>query len=203
MYLVQSPFFLKKIFHFGPVWRKNGDEKTIYLTFDDGPIPELTSEICDILDKYAVKATFFCVGENIEKNPDIFKMLLEKGHTTGNHTYNHLNGWKTDTETYVENIHKCNNFHSGNLFRPPYGRITPMQVLNLRKSYQIIMWSVLTGDFDPKTSPERCLENALRYTKSGSIVVFHDSIKARQKVLYALPLFIEYFLEKGYRFKTL
>lgn len=203
MYLVQSPFLFKKIYHFGPVWQIPKESKSIYLTFDDGPIPEVTPKILDILDSFGIKATFFCVGENIYKHPDIFKMIVAKGHTTGNHTFNHLNGWKTDSNKYFENICKCNHYHKSNLLRPPYGRIKPSQVLKLKKTHKIIMWSVLSGDFDPKTSPEKCLENVLRYTKTGSIVVFHDSIKAEEKVLYALPLFIKHFLDRGYTFKTL
>jgi peptidoglycan-N-acetylglucosamine deacetylase len=203
MYLVQSPLLFRKASRFGPVWQMPGDSKTIYLTFDDGPVADVTPEILNILDSFGIKATFFCVGENITKNPDIFKMILEKGHTTGNHTFNHLNGWKTHSNKYIENIHKCDQFHETNLFRPPYGRIKPSQILKLKKKYKIIMWSVLSGDFDLKTSPEKCFENVLHYTKPGSIIVFHDSIKARKKVIYTLPLFLKHFLDQGYSFKTL
>lgn len=203
MYLVQSPLLFKKIYHFGPVWQKKTGSKTVYLTFDDGPIPEVTEEILEILNRYSIKATFFCVGENVERNPLVFKKILDSGHITGNHTFNHLNGWKTDSKTYYENIYKCDQFHNSKLFRPPYGRIKPSQILKLKKTHQIIMWSVLSGDFDLKTSPEKCLENVIKYTKPGSIVVFHDSTKAKEKVLYALPLFIDHLIEKGYEFKTL
>lgn len=203
MYLVQSPLLFRKANRFGPVWQMPKDSKTIYLTFDDGPVPEVTFEVLAILDKYNIKATFFCVGDNIDKNPDVFKTIIEKGHTTGNHTFNHLSGWKTHSNKYIENILKCDHYHKTNLFRPPYGRIKPSQLLKLKKTHKIIMWSVLSGDFNQKTSPEKCFENVVRYTKPGSIVVFHDSIKAQKNVLYALPLFINYFLEQGYTFKPL
>ncbi len=203
MYLVHTPLLFKKIYHFGPVWQKKTDSKSVYITFDDGPVPEVTPEILEILDQFSVKATFFCVGENIERNPELFKQIRDKGHATGNHTNNHLNGWKTDSKKYFENIRKCDHFHSGNLFRPPYGRIKPSQILKLKKTHQIIMWTVLSGDFDMKTSPKKCLENAIKFTKPGSIVVFHDSIKAKEKVLFALPAYIENLIEKGFEFKTL
>ncbi len=185
------------------VWSIPTSEKVIYLTFDDGPVPEVTPKVLDILDSYDVKATFFCVGENISKNPDVFKKVIDKGHKIGNHSYNHLKGWITDNESYYNNIRKFEEFYKTELFRPPYGKISPNQILELRNRYSIILWSVLTYDYDKNVSPFNCLNIALDNTSNGSIVVFHDSIKASRNMLYALPKFIEKMIEKGYRFEML
>ncbi|SFC63765.1 Peptidoglycan/xylan/chitin deacetylase, PgdA/CDA1 family [Flexibacter flexilis DSM 6793] len=189
--------------------------KTIYLTFDDGPIPEVTDFVLEELAKHKAKATFFCVGHNIEKHPDVFGRVLAQGHKVGNHTFNHLNGWKTEEETYLENIEACQKqmeaqasepqyFSQGKkLFRPPYGRLTNLQAQALKPYYRLIMWDVLTADFDQTLSEEKCLRNAIRYTQCGSIVVFHDSLKAERNLRYVLPRYLKYFGRAGWRFETL
>lgn len=179
----------------------NRDQKIIGLTFDDGPIPEVTPEVLGILEKRHAKATFFMVGNNVAKHPEIYRMIIEQGHSVGNHTWNHLNGWKTPAGEYVGNILRCNDYFTTGLFRPPYGRFTPAQYYLLRKSFRFVLWSVLSHDYSPNTTPEQCLRNVIKYSRNGSIVVFHDSIKAKDKILFALPRFIDAFMEMGYEFR--
>lgn len=202
MYLVKAPFFLK-LFYSKSIWNKSRKENKIYLTFDDGPTPELTPFVLDTLKQYNIKATFFCVGENIKKNPHLFERILIEGHQVGNHTYNHLKGWQTTDDHYLENVQKCQELTQSNLFRPPYGRATKSQLAKLYPDYQIIMWDVLTGDFDLSLSPEKCYKNAIKHTENGSIIVFHDNIKAIPRVEYALPKTIAYLLSKNYHFELL
>ncbi|MCX6232159.1 MAG: polysaccharide deacetylase family protein [Bacteroidetes bacterium] len=203
MYLVKSPNILRKIYGKSLCWEMPKGNKSIYLTFDDGPVPEITPSVLKILSDFNIKATFFCVGENIQKHTDVFNQILEQGHSVGNHTYNHINGWKTPKNEYIENILKSESFLHTKLFRPPYGKITPAEKKLLKKNYRIILWTILSGDFDAKTSKEQCLENVLKYTNEGAIVVFHDSIKSKEKLLYALPKFIEHFQAKGYNFEKI
>jgi peptidoglycan/xylan/chitin deacetylase (PgdA/CDA1 family) len=189
-------------------WHKPRTEKNIYLTFDDGPVPEVTEFVLDCLKQFEIKATFFCVGENVSKHPEIFKKILEQGHSVGNHTYNHLKGWQTNDQKYHQNIALSTEVMQAYggatmLFRPPYGKAKRKQLHEIAQHYQIVMWDVLTGDFDHLQSPEDCLQNAIQYTKSGSIVIFHDSIKAQKNLQYALPHYIAYFLKKGFHFKKL
>lgn len=202
MYLVRPSYFLKKIYP-SAVWRMDSSIKKIYLTFDDGPIPVVTSWVLDTLKAHSVKATFFCVGENIQKHPDIYKRIADENHSTGNHTFNHLNGWNTDTNRYMQNIEKCDQMMNTKLFRPPYGKLKSSQIKRIRKHYTAIMWDVLSGDFDKNTSPEKCLENVKSATRNGSIVVFHDSVKASENLYYTLPRFIEYAKHKGFEFGVL
>jgi peptidoglycan/xylan/chitin deacetylase (PgdA/CDA1 family) len=187
-------------------------DKSIYLTFDDGPIPEVTEFVLEILEKYNAKATFFCIGDNIRKNPNIFKAIINQGHTIGNHTFNHLNGWKTNDEMYGQNIKKCqeiieqNQYFSNSekpLFRPPYGRIKRSQSFDILPHYQVVMWDVLSGDFSLNLSKEQVFTKTIRHTEAGSIVLFHDSIKAYSKMSYALPKFLEHFSEKDFQFLAL
>jgi peptidoglycan/xylan/chitin deacetylase (PgdA/CDA1 family) len=191
------------------LWKVNTDEKVIYLTFDDGPIPEVTPFVLDQLNSFRAQATFFCIGKNIDANPAIFQRILNDGHAIGNHTYNHLNGWNCDKETYFDNIRQCDRIISSSanistsLFRPPYGKLKPAQYRYLKAFYKIVMWDVLSFDFDLKISPEKVLENVLENTESGSVVVFHDSLKARPRLEYALPRTLEYFSEKGFKFDKL
>ena len=192
------------------IWHKKIHDKTIFLTFDDGPIPFVTEWVLDILKKYNIKATFFCIGDNIQKHPEVFKRIIQENHQIGNHTFHHLNGWKTDVEFYIENSILCqkeiNKYTSitSNLFRPPYGKIKKSQSKALKRiGYEIVMWSVITKDYDNYTSPERCLKNALYNLQPGNIIVFHDSIKAQENLFYALPRFIEDAIAKGYSFSTL
>ena len=201
MYWVKIPTWFQSVFH-GMTWTKK-DENKVYLTFDDGPIPEATPEILDILKTYDVKATFFCVGENVQKNHTIYQRILEEGHSVGNHTQNHLNGWKVDSGHYISNIKEANDFISSNLFRPPYGRINLKSYTRLKKDYQIIMWDVLSGDFDPNLSEKQCLDNIFKNTQQGSIIVMHDSIKTIDKVRNILPAVIEELKSRNFELAAL
>ncbi len=185
------------------VWRKNPSSKVIYLTFDDGPVPEVTPQVLDILDKYSIKATFFSVGENVQQYPELYSEVLRRGHKTGNHTFNHLKGSDFSTEEYVENVQKATEYIDSNLFRPPYGRITYRQKKALRSRFEIIMWDVLTRDYNRNLSTEYILNIIQRDSRNGSIVVFHDSIKAKNNVLSVLPLAVEYWKAEGYNFGLL
>ena len=203
-YSAKTPQIIKKIFS-NYVWDIPNNENKVYLTFDDGPTPEVTNWVLDELKKYNAKATFFCIGKNIETNPEIYENLILNGHSIGNHTFNHLNGWKSNDKKYIENTLICENLKSefcnlkSNLFRPPYGKIKPSQSKELRKlGYKIIMWNVLSADFDTEISPEKCLENVLKNVKSGSIIIFHDSQKAFKNLEYALPRTLEFLNKKGF-----
>lgn len=200
--LVRPPQILRKLYK-GSFWRMNQNEPIIYLTFDDGPIPELTPWVLDVLKQYNIKATFFCVGDNITKHPEIFQRIINEGHQIGNHTYNHLKGWKTTNALYFDNINKCQELTCTDLFRPPYGRITKSQYKFLLTNYRIVFWDVLSYDYDALISPEKCLNNCLKFTRNGSIIVFHDSIKAQKNLKFALPHYIEHFLKLNYKFATL
>ena len=202
MYFINAPFFLRWYYP-DVTWNKSREEKKLYLTFDDGPIPEITPWILDTLGKWNIKATFFCVGANIEKYPDIFQRLVMEGHRVGNHTFNHLKGWDCSDEDYITNIFKCHKLTNSTLFRPPYARAKKSQLKQLKKDFEFIYWDVLSGDFDINISGEKCLKNVLRYTKNGSIIVFHDNIKAIPRLQHALPQVIQHYLDKGYSFHTL
>jgi len=183
-------------------WRVPGDSK-VYLTFDDGPIPEITEWVLSILASFNVPATFFCVGENVEKYPEIYSKIIEAGHSVGNHTFNHLNSWKTDNTKYLENIAKASEIIDSKLFRPPYGKIRPSVTNKVLPLYKIVMWDVLSRDYDKDISPEKCLETVTKKVAKGSIIVFHDSIKAETNLRYALPKSIEFLLANGYEFGKL
>ncbi len=190
------------------VWRKPSTDKTIFLTFDDGPIPEVTEFVLETLEKYQAKATFFCIGDNINKHPEVFKKVIKEGHSVGNHTFNHLRGWATEDQQYLENTEKCKaeieKFGiKTQLFRPPYGRIKRSQARSILSTNEIIMWDVLSGDFSQDLSPETVLNKTIKYTESGSIVLFHDSIKANKRMAYALPKFLEHFSAQGFKFSKL
>lgn len=202
-YWVKTHGIIKRLFpQF--VWDRKNETKTVYLTFDDGPTPEITQWTLAQLEQYGAKATFFCIGNNIAQFPEIFKAVIDDGHTIGNHTFNHLNGWKTKTTTYIENVLQCrkqmDGFGINNLlFRPPYGKLQLFQSQQLRKQgYQIIMWDVLSADFDQEISPEKCLQNVLQNVKPGSIVVFHDSAKAFKNLKYTLPKTLEFLKNNDY-----
>ncbi len=203
MYAAKSPALLRILTRKSLVWDIPDREKEIFLTFDDGPVPGITPEVLKILDQYQAKASFFCVGDNVRKSPEVYQQVLDAGHATGNHTFHHLNGWKTPLKAYLDDIALCSEVVHSRLFRPPYGRIRPSYIAPVRQDYKIIMWSVITGDFDRETTREKVLSNALNHTKSGSIVVFHDSLKAADRLLYALPRFLEAFRNKGYTFSVL
>ncbi|MFL5765075.1 MAG: polysaccharide deacetylase family protein [Bacteroidia bacterium] len=202
MYIVRPTYLLRQIYP-GALWRMPAGEKKIYLTFDDGPVPEITPGVLDVLKAENVKATFFCVGENVEKHTEIYHRLISEGHAVGNHTYNHLNGWKTHGHQYVRNVLKCAGLVDSKLFRPPYGRAKKSQMAVLSSQYKIVMWDVLTYDYDKNTTPEQCLKNANEHVRNGSVIVFHDSLKARRNMEYALPRFISFAREKGFEFGLL
>ncbi|AWA29517.1 polysaccharide deacetylase family protein [Flavobacterium magnum] len=208
-YWVKTNRLIKRIFA-RYVWEVDDSNRTVYLTFDDGPTPDVTDWVLDVLGTHQIKATFFCIGNNITDNPDLFRRIVREGHAIGNHTYNHLNGWKTANDTYMENISRCqkileeNSPLPGRLFRPPYGKIKRAQATEvLKRGYKIIMWDVLTVDYDKEVSPKKCVENATRRTTSGSILIFHDSLKARVNLQIALPETIRILKEKGFRFGIL
>ena len=219
-YWIKTNALIKKIFS-NYVWDVSNSENKIYLTFDDGPTPEITEWVLEELKKHNAKATFFCIGNNIEKYPDVLEKVINEGHSIGNHTFNHLNGWKTATEDYLENIKLCEeqilksnpsvseqakqiyNLKS-TIFRPPYGKIKLSQSKKLRQlGYKIIMWDVLSADFDTSISKEKCLDNVIKNTKSGSIIVFHDSVKAFANLEYSLPKALKYWAAKGFIFERL
>ena len=198
LYWIKTHSIIKKIFK-NFVWDIPNNENKIFLTFDDGPTPEITNWVVDELKKHNAKATFFCIGNNIQKHPDIYQNLIKDGHSVGNHTFDHLNGWENNNRKYIENVLLAENFINTKpkLFRPPYGKIKPSQATKLRKlGYKIIMWDVLSADFDNEITPEKCLQNVLSNVKSGSIIVFHDSQKASKNLKYVLPKTLE-FLSKN------
>ena len=202
MYLVHTPQYVQALFP-GFLWKMDGKQKNIYLTFDDGPIPEVTPWVLETLNAYNAKGTFFCVGDNIKKHPAIYQQVLDQGHTVGNHTLNHLSGWSTENITYFHNIRHCARMVDSGLFRPPYGKIKPSQVQFLQRHYRIIMWDVLSGDFDADIQPEACSQNVIQNAGPGSIVVFHDSLKAETNLKYALPKVLEHFTTLGFSFQAL
>lgn len=184
---------------FGKVrWNVPTEKNEIFLTFDDGPVPEVTPYVLDLLDQYQWKATFFCVGENVAKHPEIFHEILKRGHKVGNHTFHHLNGLKHSCRDYLENVRMASELIPGNLFRPPYGKITPAQLKELKKEFNIVMWDLLTHDYSEKMTPERIFQLIQRELRKGSIVVFHDSVKAKDRVLKVLPAALEFWNSKGY-----
>ncbi|QRR01157.1 polysaccharide deacetylase family protein [Dyadobacter sandarakinus] len=204
MFLHYSPIWLRMFFP-GFIWRMPTREKKLYLTFDDGPIPDITEGVLDTLAAYQAKATFFCIGDNVRKHPRIFTQVLDAGHAIGNHTFNHMNGWKTEDELYLDNVLACDEMLDveTQLFRPPYGRIRKSQSAQLLPTRKIIMWDVLSGDFSQKITPDVCLAKTIRYARPGSIILFHDSIKAAANMQYALPRMLEHFAAKGYAFEAL
>ena len=203
MYLTKTPDFVQNMFP-NLIWKmKNQGQKNLYLTFDDGPIPEITPWVLDQLDKYDAKATFFCVGENVKKHDDIYRRVKSNGHLVGNHTYNHLSGWNTSNMDYFRNVRYCDDLVDSKLFRPPYGRLKNKQAIYLTRKYKVVMWDVLSGDFDPKLTKEHCLQNVISKSTSGSIIVFHDSLKAKDKLQYVLPKVLSHFSKEGYTFKNL
>jgi peptidoglycan/xylan/chitin deacetylase (PgdA/CDA1 family) len=205
LYLTKTPWILKKLYP-ERVWKIKTDEKVLYLTFDDGPNPDASLFVLEQLEKYDAKATFFCIGKNVKENFQIYETILNKGHKTGNHTFHHLNGWKTGDKKYIDDILNAAKIIDSDLFRPPYGRITKFQAKAIsgeKLHLKTIMWDVLSGDFDPSVTGENCYLNVINNAKAGSIIVFHDSLKSLPAVKYALPLILKYYSEKGYQFNIL
>ena len=205
MYLVKTPWLLKKLYP-NLIWSARPGARCIYLTFDDGPIPIVTPFVLNILKQHHAKATFFCIGDNVTKHPDIFEEVKNDGHVIGNHTFNPLKGWITPNDTYIENFSQADKLLDTSLFRPPYGRIKRAQIKllnNARPGLKIIMWDVLSGDFDMSLKPEECLKNVLKHTQDGSIIVFHDSVKAFPRLKQVLPLALEQWSKEGYSFLPL
>ncbi len=208
-YLAKTPKLVQRIFP-KRVWAFPNTKKTVYLSFDDGPIPEITPWVLDQLKKYNAKATFFCIGDNVSKHPDIFQRIISEGHAIGNHTHNHLNGWNTSLKEYVTNVEMASKLLGSELktqkvlFRPPFGKITSSQSKALqKKGYKIIMWDVLSADFDALISEEKCLQNVLNNIEEGSIVVFHDSLKAAKNLRYSLPKVLKFIHEREWESKAI
>lgn len=203
-YPVRTPSVFRWAFS-SCLWHKSKAEAAVYLTFDDGPHPEITPFVLDELKKWGSKASFFCIGENAARYPDIYARIKNEGHRIGNHTFHHVNGWKTDDETYISDIKKAGEIISSNLFRPPYGRIRFSQLKKIQKetNYEVVMWTILSGDFDERISPEKCSENVIKTIQNGDIVVFHDSIKAKKNLVYTLPLVLKHLADEGFECKLL
>jgi peptidoglycan/xylan/chitin deacetylase (PgdA/CDA1 family) len=206
-YLVKTPWWVRRIYD-SYIWNMDVSEKILYLTFDDGPHPDVTPFVLQQLKQFNALATFFCIGKNVIGNPGIYQQVIKEGHAVGNHTFHHLNGWKTNNEIYLKDIAEATGVIESSLFRPPYGRITSFQAKNLelvmkRSKPKIIMWDVLSADFDRSCTPQQCLSNVILSAKPGSIIVFHDSEKAFPQLEYALPRVLSYFSQKGFEFRPI
>lgn len=187
----------------GAIWDKRESGQKLFLTFDDGPTPDITEKVLDMLDGYHAKATFFCLGRNVERHPEIYHEIIERGHAVGNHTYSHLKGWDHENEKYFQDIELAARHIDSSLFRPPYGRIHRSQFRFLKEKYTIILWDVMSHDYENRISKERSLKAVLHYTKAGSIIVFHDSVKAWPKLEFILPRILEEFSARGFGFEKI
>jgi len=201
-YFARTPRLLKRTMK-SALWQVPTKDKVVYLTFDDGPTSKVTPQVLDILDDYNAKSTFFCIGRNVVKHPGIFADILQRGHEVGNHTFSHISGWETNVENYEADVLKCAGHVPGKMFRPPYGRIGPGQYQLLLKNFHIVMWSVLSWDFDPWITPQKCADNIIQNTFPGAIVVFHDSSKAAKNCLFSLSASLDALSEAGYCFEAL
>ena len=200
--LIEQPPKLLRWMYPRALWRMDKNVKAVYLTFDDGPIPEITPWVLDLLDKYNIKATFFLVGDNVRKHPEEFQMILDRGHRVGNHTFNHIGGFKHLSYKYLENTNKADALIKSNLFRPPHGWMRWGQYMVLRNRYTIVMWDVVTRDYSKRLNGRQVLRIVKKYVRNGSIITFHDSIKSEKNMKYALPRAIEWLQEQGYEFKV-
>ena len=201
MFIEQPPWFYRALFP-GVTWRMPAEPKCVYLTFDDGPVPEVAPWVLDTLDRFGVKATFFMVGDNVRKHPDIYQMVVDRGHRIGNHTFNHIQGWRYWTKNYLANVAKAAEYIPSDLFRPPHGHMRIPQTLLLQRKYRVIMWDVVTRDYSPHMTPEGVLQVVKRYTRNGSVIVFHDSLKSERNMRVAMPQAVEWLLAQGYTFKV-
>ena len=201
MFIEQVPEIIRLLFP-KALWRMNPKEKAVYLTFDDGPIPIVTPWVVDLLKQYDIKATFFMVGDNVRKHPQEFQYVVDNGHRIGNHTFNHLKGFITSTDRYVENVELADKFIQSNLFRPPHGFVNHKLYNKLSKNYKFVMWDLVTRDYSYRMCGTDVLANVKKYTRNGSIITFHDSLRSESNLKYALPLAIEWLLEQGYSFKV-
>jgi peptidoglycan/xylan/chitin deacetylase (PgdA/CDA1 family) len=199
---IRLPQFITRCFP-GALWRMPFDDMKVVLTFDDGPVPEMTPWVLDLLKKERVNACFFCVGENVKRYPQLYQRILDEGHQTGNHTFNHLNGLKTANKMYFSNIEKAAGFIESDLFRPPHGLIRKSQFKEISKDYQVVMWDILSGDYKPELTPPEVVRNVLGFIRPGAIITFHDSIKAEENLKYALPIVIKKLKVEGYQFGML
>ena len=200
--LIEQPPKLLRWLYPRALWRMDKNVKAVYLTFDDGPIPEITPWVLDLLDKYNIKATFFLVGDNVRKHPEEFKMIVERGHRVGNHTFNHISGLKYLSYNYLENTNKADELINSTLFRPPHGWMRWAQYMVLSHRYTVVMWDLVTRDYSKRLNGRQVLRNVKKYVRNGSIITFHDSIKSEKNMKYALPRAIEWLLEQGYEFKV-
>ena len=189
------------------LWRMpKTDEKTVYITFDDGPHPTITPEVLEILRRYNAKATFFCIGKNVKDFSDTFELIKKEGHSVGSHTYNHENGWKTETDDYIKSFNASNELIHSDLFRPPYGKITRSQIKKIKilnSKIRLVVWTVIAYDWDHALSPEQVYQNVIKNADDGSIIVFHDNTKAYSNMISVLPRVLDYYSEKGFVFKPL
>ena len=201
MFIEQVPGFVRGLFP-KALWRMNPDDKAVYLTFDDGPIPVVTPWVVEILGRYDIKATFFMVGDNVRKHPQEFRQVIEAGHRVGNHTFNHLKGVFTETNEYLDNVEKADALIHSKLFRPPHGMLRRSQYKELSKRYQFVMWDLVTRDYSNRLCGEDVLTKVKKYVRNGSIITFHDSLRSENNLRYALPRAIEWLLEQGYEFKV-
>ena len=201
MLIEQPPLILRWLYP-RALWRMDKNVKAVYLTFDDGPIPGITPWVLDLLDKYQIKATFFLVGDNVRKHPEEFKMILERGHRVGNHTFNHIQGFKYLSYNYLANTNKADELIKSNLFRPPHGWMRWEQYMVLKSRYTIVMWDLVTRDYSKRLNGPQVLGKVKKYVRNGSIITFHDSIKSEKNLKYALPRAIEWLQEQGYEFKV-
>jgi len=204
-YHVTKPRWIRSLY--GPcIWSVPTKEKVLFLTFDDGPFPGITDFVLDQLRIFGAKGTFFCVGEQVERHPALYRRILDEGHSTGNHTYSHLDGWRTANRRYYNDIEQARGLIRSRLFRPPHGHITPLQARRLTRGaapLQVVQWSILSGDFDPATDAEQCYDNVARHAAPGAIVVFHDNESAARNLRSVLPRVLSTFSAEGYRFERL
>ena len=202
MRLITTPYILR-MFYPSLLWKMPKGEKKLYLTFDDGPHPTITPQVLEILKKFNAKATFFCIGNNVNRYKDIFELIKAEGHSVGNHTFNHERGWRTKTEDYIKSVKDADALIMSHLFRPPHGRIKSSQIKMLKKNYKLIAWSVISYDWDKSLNPEDCFNNVIKNASDGSIIVFHDSEKAVNNMIPTLTKVLEYYTEKGFTFERL